>query len=175
MLYKILSLFPECEIENRKCFIAKQRWAEQKNRNFGLELCKGAVFCGKYGIPKVETYIGEIPNRFITLSELNRYGAPNVGVACADFDYVLEELWRNPQKFTSVLTTYKCFAMPDFSLCVGDPLSVQIANTYRNHAIAYYMQKTMLELFLRPVDQLPPLMSFVLMAFQKVVLYSYQQ
>lgn len=142
--YTSLSLFPEYEQAANKDLVkikAKERWGERKNKNFGLELCSGAKFCGKYGIPQINAYNDGIPKRFITFSEITSMGSPYIGVTSSDYDYVLEELWNNPQTYTATLAKYKCFAVPDFSLRVGDPLSVQIANTYRNHAIAYYMQE----------------------------------
>lgn len=143
-MYQTPSLFPEYdnwdgnEMAKLK---AKQRWTEQKNKIFGLDLCTGARFCGKYGIPQVKAYRDGIPDRFITFSEITSMGSPHIGVTCYDYDYVLENLWDAPYKYTTTLAQYKCFAMPDFSLRVGDPLAVQISNTYRNHTIAYYLQQ----------------------------------
>lgn len=142
--YHTPSLFPEYDKrdgnETAK-FKAKQRRVEQKNKIFGLDLCAGAKFCGKYGIPQVDVYKDTLPERFITFSEIASTGSPYVGVTCYDYDYLLEALWRTPYKYIATLAQYKCFAMPDLSLRVGDPLAVQISNAYRNHAIAYYLQQ----------------------------------
>lgn len=138
------SLFPDLELE-RKTNVAqvkaKERREARKNKNFGIEYCTGAKFCGKYGIPQIKAYKGDLPERFITFSEVTERGGTSVGVVCCDFDYELECLWDNPGNYVLTLAGYKCFAEPDFSIRVGDPKSVQIANTYRNHAVAYFMQE----------------------------------
>lgn len=167
---ELLSLFPDYEEEsgfNKANAKAKQKWTELKNRNFGLELCAGAMFCGKYGIPPIDSYKDEIPKRFITFSEITSTGAPQVGVASNDYDYRLEDLWSNPYKYTAPLANYKCFAVPDFSLRVGDPLSVQIANTYRSHALAFYMQKHYVKIMPAPSWAATPSFDFCFDGYAK--------
>lgn len=138
------SLFPDfpsnrrTDKEKQK---AKKRWEELKGKNFGLEYCANAMFCGKYGIPLIKAYKGNIPQRYISLDDISDKATPNTCVICFESDNELEDLWYDPKSFVRSLTNYSNFGEPDFSLKVKSPLSVQIANTYRNHAIAFYMQE----------------------------------
>ncbi|MBR5652786.1 MAG: DUF4417 domain-containing protein [Prevotella sp.] len=138
--YKEGVLFPDFDslITKPRDDKAKEKWFDQKCRNFGLELCTNAIKSGKYGIPLLPAYTGTLPNKLITFSEINNLSDTDAGVTGTDYDFELDKIWYNPDKYISSLTNYKCFAEPDFSLCVGSPLSVQIANTFRSHVIAYY-------------------------------------
>lgn len=141
---KELYLFPDfnSDIQEVESHDAKERWQYLKSKNFGLEYCQSAMFCGKYGIPLISAYTHDLPENFITFSEIkSKVSDFHQGVTCSDYDYELEKLWVAPSKYVDRLKKFHCFASPDFSLKVGDPLIVQIANTFRNHAIAYYMQE----------------------------------
>ncbi len=141
---KQLSLFPEESEESRHQDIQEQFKKNQtalKNRFFGLEYCNDALFCGKYGIPLLNSYTDSIPEKYVTFSETTFAGNPDSCVTSFDHDYVIDRLWNHPEKYIERLSHYKCFAEPDYSLKVNHPLCVQIANTYRSHAIAYYMQE----------------------------------
>lgn len=122
------------DVENKECRKSK------KDNIFGLQYCSDAIFSGKYGIPCLNSYIGEIPEEFITFSDIKRSNVYKCGVSFFDEDEVLEELWKCPTRYVSSLSRFMCVTEPDFSLKIGEPLAVQIANTYRNHAVAYYLQ-----------------------------------
>ncbi|MCR5152004.1 MAG: DUF4417 domain-containing protein [Prevotella sp.] len=138
-----LSLFPDDYEETRKQEIEEQSGKNQiaqKHRFFGLEYCNDALFCGKYGIPLLNSYTDSIPENYVTFSETTLVGDPYSCVTSYDQDYVIDRMWNHPDRYVKRLSKYMCFAEPDYSLKVNHPLSVQIANTYRSHAIAYYMQ-----------------------------------
>ena len=101
-LYVEQSLFPEY-ISDNKIYAAqkreKQRWQFCKSRNLGLEYCANATFQGKYGIVLIKKYTDTLPNRFITLHETNTIGSPTIGVVGFSYDYELERLTNNPQKY----------------------------------------------------------------------------
>jgi len=130
---KTLSVKPESR--------SRRMWTELKNRDFGLEFCSTATFSGKYGIPRLKPYTGDIPEKFISLSEIRKSSDYLFGVTCFDYDYVLEKLWMSPKSYVEEIKKYCCLVEPDFSLKIMSPLAIQIANTYRNHSIAYYMQE----------------------------------
>ncbi len=113
----------------------------RKSACFGLEYCKDALFCGQYGIPLLKSYTDSIPGPFCTFSEMASSYHPDCCVTSFDYDYVIDRLWDNPEKYVDNISHYKCMAESDFSLMVNHPLCVQIANTYRSHAVAYYMQE----------------------------------
>lgn len=119
------SLFPEY-ISGNKLKAAtekeKQRWQFCKSKNFGLEYCANATFQGKYGIVLINKYVDTLPNSFITLHETNSIGSPNIGVVGFSYDYELERLSNNLQRYAPRLAKYKCICEPDFSMKIGDPL-----------------------------------------------------
>lgn len=137
------SLFPELEEEVllKASKESKVKRLAQKSTNFGLEYCGNAMFCGKYGIPQLKPYTGTIPLQYTTFSEITRTGNPESCVTWFDYDCVINRLWNHPEHYVEVLSHYMCVSEPDYSLKVNNPLSVQIANTYRSHAVSYYMQE----------------------------------
>lgn len=142
--YEELCLFPDYPLERQADKAKrkeKKRWEELRDKNFGLEYCATATFSGKYGIPLIKAYHGTIPEHYVSLNEASGNDCSNTCVTCFESDNELENLWYAPKNYVTALTRYCCFCEPDFSLKVKSPLSIQIANTYRNHAIAYYMQE----------------------------------
>lgn len=137
------SLFPELEEEVLKKAKreSKEKWLAQKSINFGLEYCSDAIFCGKYGIPLLKSYTDTIPEEYTTFSEITTTGNPCCCVTGFDYDYVIDRIWNHPERYVEGLSHYKCITEPDYSLKINHPLCVQIANTYRSHAVAYYMQE----------------------------------
>jgi hypothetical protein len=138
------SLFPDLYsgtslpvVDNKQ----KEQWAFKKSQNFGMEFCSSALFCGQYGIPLIRKYTEDWPERFITLSEMKSVGTKNIGVATFDYDCVLEHLVSKPSAYIEQLSTYKCVCEPDLSINVREPLAIAVGNTFRSHAISYYLQQ----------------------------------
>ena len=138
------SLFPELYSE-RPYLVDKEKRKEQRkfmnSKNFGLEYCSSALFCGHYGIPLIKKYTDDWPKRFITLSEMKLVGTRDLGITTFDYDYVLESLVSNPSAYVESLSTYKCICEPDLSINVGEPLAVAVANSFRSHSTSYYLQQ----------------------------------
>ncbi|MDO4190628.1 MAG: DUF4417 domain-containing protein [Bacteroidales bacterium] len=108
----------------------------------GLRYCSKARLSGKYGVPMIKAYRGAVPDKFITYSDSTRVTDYSCGVVSFDSDNVLERVWNNPEKYIPILSRFSCVGEPDFSLKLEYPLSIQIANTFRNHALAYHMQES---------------------------------
>lgn len=138
------SLFPEIEEDAHKKK-AKQspheKWLARKSKNYGLEYCSNAIFSGKYGIPLLRSYQDSIPEFYTTFSNINSIGNPNACITGFDHDYVIDRLWYAPEKYVEKISHYKCMAEPDYSLKANHPLGLQIANTFRSHTVAFYMQE----------------------------------
>ena len=137
------SLFPELDEEALKKAQkeSRRKWLAQKSVNFGLEYCSTAMFCGKYGIPLLKPYMGTIPKCYTTFGDITIAGDPNCCVTGCDYDYLIDRMWNNPDKYVEKLSRYLCITNPDYSLRPNHPLSVQIANVYRSHAVGFYMQE----------------------------------
>lgn len=136
------TLFPELD-PPAEAMIAqskeKERWLKLKNKNFGIDLCRNAVFAGKYGIPKIPAYRDSLPSRLTTLSEIISSGDSECGVTFFNHDFLLERFWNHPDSYFEKLSRYHSVCEPDLSLKANTPLGVQIANTYRNNVLAYCM------------------------------------
>lgn len=142
--YTIQSLFPDDEFSNKPNITnnkEKQRWQFNKTKNFGLGYCGNATYQGKYGIVLIKKYTDTLPDRFITLGEINDIGSKTTGVASFTYDYELERLASSPYIYANKLTKYKCICEPDFSMKIGDPLAVVIGNAFKSHATAFYLQE----------------------------------
>lgn len=55
-------------------------------------------------------------------------------------DYRFERLWKEPERYVSVLSKYAGMIMPDFSTYRNMPIPMQMWNAYRNKALAAYYQ-----------------------------------
>ena len=145
-VYVTQSLFPDSLFETATSDTKQRRRKKEqallkKNRNFGLENCSSAVFCGQYGIPLIKTYTGEWPGRLVPFSELKGHGDQKIGVATFEYDYLLDRLVYFPDKYAKLLSTYKCVCEPDLSIKIGNPLAVAVANTFRGHSVSYCLQE----------------------------------
>ncbi|MBQ0155757.1 MAG: DUF4417 domain-containing protein [Bacteroidales bacterium] len=144
MNHNYLSLFPEYEnetVSNIKIEKSHEIWVRKKSRNFGMEHCSNAFFQGKYGIPQIKKYTGPIPDKLITLDKVNNIGSNTTGITTFVFDYILDDVADNPEKYQDKFSRYAFIAEPDFSMKVTDPLSLVIANTLRSHSTAFYYQE----------------------------------
>lgn len=121
--------------------LRKSGWTFRKKKYLGMEYCSNATFCGKYGITQIKKYIGAIPERFITLTDVKSTDSCDIGVAGYAYDYVLENLVNKPERFRGVLSKYQCVGEPDLSAKIGDPLAVAVANSLRSHNTAFYLQE----------------------------------
>ena len=105
------------------------------------ELVSGAYFDGYLGIPtikKPEEII--IPERIIPFSKLCKAEKFEDAIATYEMDQTFSDLLIHPDHYINDLKKH-IFISPDCSLYRNAPLSVQIANVYRNRAIGSYYQR----------------------------------
>ena len=57
----------------------------------------------------------------------------------------LYRLWNNPKAYVKKLKKFRGVISPDFSLYRNMPLCMQLWNTYRNRALAVWMQDNGIE------------------------------
>ncbi|MDP4118737.1 MAG: DUF4417 domain-containing protein [Bacillota bacterium] len=114
---------------------------------FHAFLVEDANYEGFFEMPKVITS-SLIPEKVITFSKA-------MSKSCTDFDsWVIfyehdakfERLWNNPKAYLKKLKNFRGVISPDFSLYRNMPLSMQIWNTYRNHALAAWFQNNGIEI-----------------------------
>lgn len=94
---------------------------------------------GKYQIPFLlqETYVPDHLIDFCTALHSNDYAA---GVHFFLADYRFERIWKEPQRYISILKRFSCVLTPDFSLYLDMPLAMKIWNTYRAYLLGQVMQ-----------------------------------
>ncbi len=141
-MIQIQSLFSEHDLgpvlEKQK---QKTWYQEHKHDVFGSRYVKNAQRTGKYDFPKVKAYAGDIPSKYISFSETLKMGNPLACVTFFEADFLFEKLWNNADIYIPNLRRYKCVTEPDFSLKIGMPFAAQMANGYRNRALAYSFQE----------------------------------
>ena len=82
----------------------------------------------------------DIPNRLISFSRCISSKDFDYWVHFYEDDYLFERLWRNPEKYLSVLQRYNGVILPDWSLFRDMPLVMQLWNIYRSRAIGTWLQ-----------------------------------
>lgn len=106
------------------------------------ELVEGASFDGVLEIPVIKRPDRiKIPKGIVPFSKMDAVEGEKFAVCEYENDRNFAELLRNPEPYVQELRKHQAFITPDASLYWDMPLSAQIVNKYRNHAIGYYMQK----------------------------------
>lgn len=107
---------------------------------FKSELVRGARFSPIYEFPQLAP-VNFKPNQALPFEKA--YGAANCKqwVHFYTHDHQFERVWNNPYRYLPMLRRFEGVITPDFSLYREMPLAMQIWNTYRNRAIAFWLQR----------------------------------
>ena len=110
---------------------------------FRPDLVENAIFDGIFEIPQLERVLNySIPEKVIPFSLRNRTSDFSDLVVFFEKDRMFRELLQKPEDYTEDLRRFSGgITTPDCSLYRDSPLSVQIANTYKNRALGYFYQK----------------------------------
>lgn len=104
------------------------------------ELVRGATFDGYLGIPLIKKPKNLIiPTGITPFTYRNRILSNTEAIGFYEMDEEFSDLLIHPEKYAEEFVG-KIVITPDCSLYRDAPLAVQIANTYRNRAIGYYLQ-----------------------------------
>ncbi|MCD8300317.1 MAG: DUF4417 domain-containing protein [Clostridiales bacterium] len=105
------------------------------------ELVRGARFDGVFEIPIVEKPADIIiPEEIIPFSKIHNNDISKAAVGFYEMDPVFADILISPQDYTEIFSKAMAVISPDCSLYRDAPLTVQIANVYRNRAIGHYFQ-----------------------------------
>lgn len=105
-------------------------------------LVAGARFDGIFEIPIIEKPKNIIiPKTIVPFSERNRVTDYDVAIGFNEMDVKFAEVLINPEAYIKDFRRFSVLISPDCSLYRDAPLSVQIANVYRNRAIGNYYQR----------------------------------
>lgn len=109
---------------------------------FNPELVSTALFDGQLEMPKVEkNQEGSFPQKLIPFSQRNRSRDFSEFVSFYEHDVKFSEILQSPEAYLDDFRRFQGIISPDFSLYRDMPLLAQMANTYRNRALACFFQK----------------------------------
>lgn len=108
---------------------------------FKAFLVENAEYAGKLELPIIKSS-PFIPKELITFSKAVSYRGNNFDkwIIFYEYDENFERLWHNPKAYLKKLKKFNGVVSPDFSLYRDMPLIMQMWNTYRNRALASWLQ-----------------------------------
>lgn len=113
--------------------------AKTKFDSFHAYLVKDAVFDGEWEIPRIESNVVAVPQNLVPFTKISKTDDVNQWVHFYTDDRRFEVLWNNPKKYLALLKKFDGVISPDYSLYIDLPLSMQVWNVYRSHAIAHWL------------------------------------
>jgi hypothetical protein len=106
---------------------------------FKSQLVKGASFSPNFEFPLLEpTYFRPVAGIPFEKAASTKNHSQWVHFFTHDFRF--ERVWSKPQLYLPILQRFEGVISPDFSLFRAMPLAMQIWNTFRNRALAYWFQ-----------------------------------
>ena len=113
---------------------------------FNSFLVSSATYAGNYEFPVIAPCY-DIPNRLIPFSKCISSKDHDYWVHFYEDDYLFERLWKNPNKYLSILQRYNGVILPDWSLYRDMPLVMQLWNIYRSRALGTWLQYNGIKLY----------------------------
>ena len=107
---------------------------------FKSELVQGACFSSVYEFPLLEP-VNFKPNQAIPFEKAYKAQNCEQWIHFYTHDHQFERVWNKPERYLSMFQRFTGVITPDFSLYREMPLAMQIWNTYRNRAIAFWLQR----------------------------------
>ena len=111
---------------------------------FNSFLVRNATYDGEDEIPCITTS-NLLPEKVIAFSKAISSKDYDCWIHFYEHDSSFERLWRNPQKYLSIIKRFKGIISPDYSLYYDMPLCMQKHNTYRGKALAHWLQENGVE------------------------------
>lgn len=96
-------------------------------------------------LPTIQPY-NQIPKKLIPFSKAISSADYHQWVHFYEDDWLFERVWRNPQKYISILSKFEGVILPDFSLYRDMPMAMQIWNIYRSRAIGNWLQENQINI-----------------------------
>ena len=103
--------------------------------NFDPSRCEG-----KYQMPTLSGYDGEVPERFQGFNYAMTSEAYETGIHFYIDDYQFERTWNNPERYLDIIAQFAAAFTPDFSLYREMPMAMKIWNVYRSRLIGQMME-----------------------------------
>jgi len=106
---------------------------------FNAAMVNGAEFSNAFEFPLLKATHYK-PASAIPFNAAKRTRQVNRWLHFYIYDYFFECVWNKPARYLSLFKKFPGVITPDFSLYRNLPLAMQIWNTYRNRALAYWLQ-----------------------------------
>jgi len=117
--------------------VTKRRKISYQNIN----LTQRMTLVGKYEMPEVKAYTGEIPIALTPYSMKdtgNTHGALHFYID--DYRFTGMYMWGHLSQFTEKVTPYKMVIAPDFSVYLDQSLALNLFQLYQNRFVSAYWQ-----------------------------------
>jgi len=111
----------------------------QRSDVFKSGFVQDAYFSQVYEFPLLKQATGK-PYKAIPFDKATRSTKYDHWIHFYIHDKQFECVWNNPKQYLNMLKRFAGVITPDFSLYRSLPLAMQIWNTYRSRAIAYWLQ-----------------------------------
>ena len=95
----------------------------------------------KDGMPALEPYNGDIPERMVGFEEAYTKKDTNCIIHFYEDDRRFLRVFRNPEKYLDFLKQCALVIEPDLSQYANMPYPIRLAHAYLNRAMAAYLQK----------------------------------
>ena len=114
----------------------------QTNCKLGnLHLRQDLLVTGKYDMPVISPYTGQLPIRLIPFNKARQSKDYDCCVHFFLYDSLFDCVWNSPERYVNLLRKFKAVAGPDFSVWADMPIAQQIFNVYRSRLLMAYWQK----------------------------------
>lgn len=124
--------------------VSQTRRRKQSYQN--INLTNNFNLVGKYELPQVNPYIGEIPS---TLTPYSMKNTGNKGGAVHffidDYRFTGMFMWGNLQQYTEKVAPYKMVIAPDFSVYLDQSRTLNLFQLYQNRFVSAYWQSVGLQ------------------------------
>lgn len=103
-------------------------------------LIYGAELAGDYEFPQLPSVHAHITaEKAVPFNACRSEKNPKKSIAHFYIeDAAFERVWNQPEKYLDMLRNFQYVITPDFSTYSGMPKTLQLYNTYRNRALAYW-------------------------------------
>lgn len=129
----------KAEVEASTAAMSKTRQRKLSYQN--INISAGLNLVGKYEMPEVKAYKGEIPLSLTPYSMKdtgNKNGAVHFYID--DYRFTGMYTWNHLAQFTEKVAPYNMVIAPDFSLYLDQSLALNIFQLYQNRVVSVYWQ-----------------------------------
>lgn len=117
-----------------------KRSRHQRYDVFKSELVKTAQFSPIFELPQLKP-VHFTPANAIPFEKAYSKATDKNWLHFYTHDHIFECVWNNPNRYLPVFKRIAGVITPDFSIYREMPLAMQIWNTYRNRALAFWLQR----------------------------------